>query len=106
MESVTHEAQVGHLVEMVRKVGGAVTCTHLETRVASHHQRTTGLRQEVCTDRIQSRYYKHDKQHIVLIFHSISSKRSIREPRLFTQSCVIQYLTEYIMIYGSFNERC
>ncbi|KAG7175998.1 Nesprin-1-like 2 [Homarus americanus] len=47
VESVTHEAQVGHLVEMARKVGDAITCTHLETRVTSHHQQTTGLRQEV-----------------------------------------------------------
>lgn len=47
VESVTHEAHMGHLVEMVRKVGDTITCTHLETRVTAHHQRTTGLRQEV-----------------------------------------------------------
>nr|XP_053657229.1 muscle-specific protein 300 kDa-like [Cherax quadricarinatus] len=47
VESVTHEAHVGHLVEMVRKVGDSITCTHLETRVTTHHQRTTRLRQEV-----------------------------------------------------------
>ncbi|KAK8381872.1 hypothetical protein O3P69_015107 [Scylla paramamosain] len=47
VESVTHEAHMGHLVEMVRKVGDSVTCTHLETRVSSHHQRNTSLRQEV-----------------------------------------------------------
>lgn len=44
---MTHEAHMGHLVEMVRKVGDSVTCTSLETRVTSHHQRSTGLRQEV-----------------------------------------------------------
>lgn len=47
VESVTHEAHMGHLVEMVRKVGDIITCTHLETKVTSHHQRSTGLRQEV-----------------------------------------------------------
>ncbi|KAK7082015.1 hypothetical protein SK128_028538, partial [Halocaridina rubra] len=47
VESVTHEAHTGHLVEMVRKVGDTITCTHLETRVKAHHQKTTGLRQEV-----------------------------------------------------------
>lgn len=38
---------MGYLVEMVRKVGDSVTCTHLETQVSSHHQRNTSLRQEV-----------------------------------------------------------
>lgn len=47
MESVTHEAHTGHLVEMVRKVSDAITCTPLETRVTAHHQRTTALRQDV-----------------------------------------------------------
>lgn len=47
VESVTHEAQTGHLVEMVRKVSDAITCTPLETRVTAHHQRTTALRQDV-----------------------------------------------------------
>lgn len=47
VESVTHEAHTGHLVEMVRKVSDAITCTPLESRVTAHHQRTTALRQDV-----------------------------------------------------------
>lgn len=47
VESVTHEAHTGHLVEMVRKVSDAITCTPLETRVTAHHQKTTALRQDV-----------------------------------------------------------
>ena len=47
MECVQREAHTGHLLEVVRKIEGFITCSPLESRVSSHHQKTTAIRHDV-----------------------------------------------------------